>query len=161
MRSGPSLWTYLVLLIQSGILPCSWNSLPIASKANSTHGFLTSSTGVLSKQTCGCQWNPFISSPCRGWSAPRQCSVSNPIPDLQKCSIWLWKSCFISILMNPSLSLTSLILQTGRLQFFPLFRPWQNHKLLKHLEHLSILTNLTFSPSFSEKTVWQTLLSTF
>ena len=46
MRSGPSLWRYLILLVQSGILPCSPNSLPIKSKTNSTHCLLTSSTLV-------------------------------------------------------------------------------------------------------------------
>ena len=35
---------YLKLLIQSGILPYSPNSLPMASKPNSTHGLLISST---------------------------------------------------------------------------------------------------------------------
>ena len=43
MRSGTSLWTYLELLIQSGILPCSPNSLTMESKANSTLELLTSS----------------------------------------------------------------------------------------------------------------------
>ena len=46
MTSGPSLTRHLVLLIQSGILPYSPNSLPLASKLNSTHGLLTSSTLV-------------------------------------------------------------------------------------------------------------------
>ena len=41
MRSGHSLSTYLVLLIQSGIPHYSPNSLPMTSKTNSTHGFLT------------------------------------------------------------------------------------------------------------------------
>ena len=41
VRSEPSLWTYLVLLIQSGIPPCSPNPLPMASKVNSTHDLLT------------------------------------------------------------------------------------------------------------------------
>ena len=35
--------TYLVLPIKPVIPPCSQNSLPLMSKANSTHGFLTSS----------------------------------------------------------------------------------------------------------------------
>ena len=43
MILGSSPWTYLVLLIKSGILPYSPNSLPVASKANTTHGLLTSS----------------------------------------------------------------------------------------------------------------------
>ena len=42
LNSGPFLWKYLMLLIQSGILPYSSNSLPTASKANSTHGLLAS-----------------------------------------------------------------------------------------------------------------------
>ena len=36
MRSGLYLWTYLKLLMQSGILPCSPNCLPLESKASST-----------------------------------------------------------------------------------------------------------------------------
>ena len=52
MRSGLSLWTYLELWIQSGILPCSPNCLPMESKANSTLGLLTSSTlGLLTSFT--------------------------------------------------------------------------------------------------------------
>ena len=34
VRSGPSLWTYLMLLMQPGILPYFPNSLLIAYKAN-------------------------------------------------------------------------------------------------------------------------------
>ena len=63
-RLEPSLWTYLVLLIQSGILPYSPNSLPTASKANATHGFLTP---PFQKSTCDTQQNPFISSPACCW----------------------------------------------------------------------------------------------
>ena len=46
VSSEPSLWTHLVLLIQSGILPYSPNCLRVTSKLNSTHGLLTSSTLV-------------------------------------------------------------------------------------------------------------------
>ena len=77
MRSGPSLLTYLVLLIQSGILSYSPNSLPMESEINSTHGLLNP---LLSYHTSGIQRNPF-SSPCQGWSAPRQWSGPSPIPD--------------------------------------------------------------------------------
>ena len=49
---------YLSLLIQFGNLSCSPYSLPLASKANSTNGFLTSSTLVT--LTCGSQRNPLI-----------------------------------------------------------------------------------------------------
>uniref|UniRef100_A0A8C4WVV8 Diphosphomevalonate decarboxylase n=1 Tax=Eptatretus burgeri TaxID=7764 RepID=A0A8C4WVV8_EPTBU len=42
MRSGPSLWTHLELLIQSVILPCSPNYLLMECKANSNPGLLTS-----------------------------------------------------------------------------------------------------------------------
>ena len=47
MRSEVSLWTFLDILIHSGIPPCSPNSLPMECKANSTLGKLTSSTLVV------------------------------------------------------------------------------------------------------------------
>ena len=43
MKSEPYPWTYHVLLTRSGTLPCSPNSLPMVSKAISTHGSQTSS----------------------------------------------------------------------------------------------------------------------
>ena len=43
MKSEPYTWTYLMLLTWSGTLPCSPNSLPMVSKAISTHGSQTSS----------------------------------------------------------------------------------------------------------------------
>ena len=42
-KSEPYPWTYHVLLTQSVTLPCSPNSLPMVSKAISTHGLQTSS----------------------------------------------------------------------------------------------------------------------
>ena len=69
MKSEPYPWTYHVLLTRSGTLPCSPNSLPMVSKAISTHGSETSS-----QSTCGPKWSSFILSSCPGWSSSRQCS---------------------------------------------------------------------------------------
>ena len=40
MTSGSALWTYNVLLIQSGMQSYSSNSLPLASKVNSRSGYI-------------------------------------------------------------------------------------------------------------------------
>ena len=79
MTSMLSLWTYLVLLIQSGILPYPPNSLLVASNTNSRHGFVSYSPLIT---TCDSHQNYSISSPCQGWCDPRQFSGPSPISDL-------------------------------------------------------------------------------
>jgi len=87
MTSGSALWTYNVLLIQSGMQSYSSNSLPLASKVNSRSGF-NMLLPLLLQPTCGTQQNPFISSPCQGWSYTRQWSGPSVIPELHKWSLW-------------------------------------------------------------------------
>ena len=158
MTSRLSLWTYLVLLIQSVILPYPPNSLPVASNANSRHGFVTYSPLIT---MCGSHQNYFISSPCQGWCDPRQCSGPSPISDLHIWSIWLWKIIFIDFLMTPSSAVTSLILHTGRLQPLPSFQTLTKSQTGHTFGIcLSILTNLMLSLALSKRTVCQTVLST-
>ena len=117
VRSGPSLWTYLELLIQPGILPCSPKCLPMESNANSTLGLLASFT-LTDKVWCSTE--PFhllvlpkLEYPEAVFSAAYYSSSSSMI------SQTLWKILFISLLMTPLLTMTSLILLTDRQQPLP------------------------------------------
>ena len=176
MRSGPSLWTNLVLLIQSGILPYFPNCLPLASKANSTHGLLTSSALVakvwlfpesfhlLSLSRLECPKAVFrVQS--YSWSS-------------LMISLTLLKMFLICFLLTLPSAVTSLILHTGKLQ------PLQSLQIMRKSQagqtldsgltcvvqcwantldvlayfigiFLKILTILTLSPSLSERTVRQ------
>ena len=129
MRSGSSFWNYLQLSIQSVILHCFPNCLPMASKVKSTLGLLTSSTLVVSVWFSA---ESFLLSMSR-----LECSKAvfyapilfltfiNDLSDSGKSSI--------SLLMTLLYAMTSLVLTES---LFPLFRPWKNHKLVKHLEYV-------------------------
>ena len=107
MRSGPSLWTYLELLIQFGIRSCSPNCLSMESKANSTLRLPTSS--ALSQHLY--RFADY-STLCRNISHPS---------DRQEAA-----------------------------SHFPLLRPWQNHRMVKHnFLDVSILSSLWVLPSRS------------
>ena len=74
----------------------------------------------LSQPKCGSQRNPFISSPCQGWSAPRQCSRPHTIPNFHQWSHWLsGKSSLSLCIMTQLYGLTSLILLTDRQKALP------------------------------------------
>ena len=93
------------------------------------------------------QQNPLFSSTCQGWSAPN-------------ISLTLWKIPFFYLLMTPHSAVTSLLLQTGRLQLLPSLQTFTKSQAGQTLGIcLSILTNPTLS--LSERTIWQTILSTF
>jgi len=77
-------------------------------------------------------------------------------------SLTLWKIHFIELLMTPLSTVTSLLLQTGRLQPLPSLQTLTKSQVVQTLGiRLSILSNLMISVSLSERTRWQTLLSTF
>jgi len=136
MRSGSALWPYNVILIQSGMQSYSSNSLLQASKVNSTHGFIMV-LPLLLQPTCGTQQNPFISSPCQGWSYTRQWSGSSVIPELYKWSLWRFgKSTLFNCWWLHSLPWHHYSFRQAGCSLFPLFRLRQNHKLVKHLEYV-------------------------
>ena len=83
MRSGLSLWTYLKLLIQSRVLPCSPNCLLAESKTNSTLGLLTSST-LLANVSLSIE--PFNLLCLSRLQYPMQCSRSHIISSLHQWS---------------------------------------------------------------------------
>ena len=104
----------------------------------------------VSNPKCGSQWNPFISSPCQSESAPRKCSGPSPIPDLQKRSDW--EILLIYLMMTPPSAVTSLILQTGRLQPLSSLQTLTKSQTGQTLGTcLSIQTNRTLSLSLSPK----------
>jgi len=93
--------------INSGILACSKNCLPMESKANSTLGWLTSSTLIVNVWL---SMKPFLLL---------SLSMRHLIPNLHQWSLWLWKALFMSLLMIPFSAMTSLILLTDRQQPLP------------------------------------------
>ena len=82
-------------------------------------------------------------------------------------SLTLWKIIYISciyLLMTPFSAMTSLILQTGRLQPLPCLQTLKKKKSQSGQTLgicLSILTNLKLSLSLSERSIWQMLQSIF
>ena len=82
------LLTYLEVLIQYGIQPCFPIYLPMESKANSTHGLLTSSPLVVNRWL---SMEPFLRLSCRGWSTSKQCSRPHYIPHFHQRPHWLCK----------------------------------------------------------------------
>ena len=119
---GPSLWTHLVLLIHSGILLCSPNSLPKTSKANFTHGLLTSSPLVANV------WHSpesFHLLSVKAGVPPMQYSVhSHPIPDLYQLSLFGKSLLSFSWWLHHVPWHTSYIRQAS-CNLFLLFRPWK------------------------------------
>ena len=84
-RSRLSLWTYSISSFRCSLSSiqtvCLWNSRPTPL----WDCWLPPPSQIM----CGSQRNPFISSPCRGWSTPRQCSRPHPIPDPYQWLLWL------------------------------------------------------------------------
>ena len=125
--------TMKLFLIQSGILPCFPNSLPLASKANSTHGLMTSFTLVAnvwpSTESFHLLSLSRLECPKTVFWAQSYSSYSSLI------SLILWKILFIYFLMTPPFAVISLILQTEGCGLFPLRTLKKYHKLVKHLEY--------------------------
>ena len=155
MKSGLSLWTYLeffYIVWHSALL----SKLFAYGIQGQLHTWRTDFRLLLSPM-CGFQRNPFISPPCQGSSTPGQCSGPSLIPDPLKLSLWLSGKSPLCICwwLYPWLRHPSTFRQTGS-SLFPLLRPWQNHKLVKHLEYLfessqiSISISISVSVSFSK-----------
>jgi len=139
MSSVPYLWMYLMLLIQSGIPPYSPHSLPMASKINPTHGFLTSSTLVtnvwLSTESFHLLSLSMLVYPKAVFWAQSYSKSSSLI------SLVLQKVLSLYLLMTLP-AMTSLILQTGRLQPLPSLQTMKKKKLQVGAQTLRIFISI-------------------
>ena len=153
IKSEPSPKTHRVLSIRSGTLPYSRNSLPMVSKAISTHGSQTSSP------VAGNVW------PLMEFSHPIFLSRLEFLKAIlwALCFFWfssmisltLWKILFISLLMTPPSVVPSVIPQTGKQQLLRSLQIWIKPQTgPTRGTGLLILTNLTLSLCLSERTVW-------
>ena len=99
---------YLMLLIQSGILPSSPKGLLMVSKANSTHGLLTSSTLIANVWQSTESFHLLALS--RKQSPKAVFWVQSYSHSSSVISLTLWKSPFINLLMTPPSVMTSPVL---------------------------------------------------
>ena len=116
---------------------------------------------LMSQPTCGPKWSSFIPSSCPGWSPSRQCSGPFSFSGLiqsetvSEDSGRLWKILFISLLMTPPSAVPSAIHQIGNQQPLHSLHIWRKSQAGPTCGTcLSILTNLTISLCFSERTIW-------
>ena len=153
MKTEPYPKTYHVLLRWSGTLPCSPNSLPMVSKAISTHGSQTSSPVVVNVWPSMEFSHPLFLSRLEFLKAVFSAlfffwfsSVISPT---------LWKILFISLLMTPPSAVPSFIPEIRKQQLLRSLQIWIKSRAgPTHGTCLSILINLTLSLCLSESTVW-------
>ena len=111
---------------------------------------------LLSQWMRGSEWNSFISSYCPGWSSSRQFSGPCAFSGFHQRSLRFLGKSSLTLLMTPPSAVPSLIPLIIRQQ--PLHSPqsWIKSQAGQTLGIcLSILSNLTPSPCFSERTIWE------
>ena len=152
-KSEPYPWTYHVLLTQSGTLPCSPNSLPMVSKAISTHGSQTFSPVTANVQHLMEFFHPLFLSRLEFLKAVFWALFFS---DFHQSSLTLWKILLISLLMTPPSAVPSAIPQTGKQQPLHSLQIWIKSQTGSTCGTcLSIHTNLTLSQCLSKRTVWK------
>ena len=156
MKLEPYPETYHVLLIQSGILPCSPHSLRLVSKDISTHGSQTSSPVAANVWPLMEFSHPLFLSRLEFLKAVFWALFIFWFSSIT--SLTLWKILFISLLMTPPSAVPSVIPQIGKQQLLHSLQIWTKSQAGPTRETcLSILTNLTLSLCLSKRTIWTPL----
>ena len=152
MKSEPYPLTYRVLLTRSGTLPCSLNSLPMVSKAISTHGSQTSSPVAVNMWPLMEFFHPLFLLRLQFLEVAFWALFFFWFSSM--ISPTLWKILYISLLMIPPSAVPSVIPQTGKQQLLRSLQIWIKSQTGPTCGTcLSIRTNLTLSLCLSERTV--------
>ena len=141
MKSEAYPETYHMLSIRSGTLPCSPNSLPMVSKAISTHGSQTHSPVAANVWPQMEFSHPVFLSRLEFLKAAFCTPFFFCFPSM--ISLTRWKILFISLLMTPPSAVSSVIPQIGKQQLLPSLQIWRK------ITNWSNTWNMSFNPDKS------------